>query len=526
MNLGPYQSPVAPPLPAIVLVALAGLYLLTGITGHDPWKTEDAIHIAIAHGFVTGGDWLFPQIAGEAWPHTAPLYHWVAAALGKLLGGWMPFHEAARLATSLFGALFLLALSGAARAFHGEAASRTAPLLALGTLGLLLPMHEAQPAIAGLAMAALAWWGAGLLRQGKARGALPLGLGFGLAFPAHGLAGLIMALAALPAPSLRRDWKGQLLALAIALPLLAFWPLLVSRHAPGLWSQWWANEIAEATVARGLPVAHHLEQLVWAAWPVLPLAVWSLWLNRHQPAPLALPVAGTLITLLWYLTGSSRTLSLLPLLLPLTLVAAASADRLRRGAANAFDWFGLITFSCAAMLIWLGASAQALDWPPRIARNFDKLAPGHAVHYSIAALSFAVLVSLAWLVSLGLRRAGWRASLRWAAGTTLMWTLVATLWLSWIDHVKTYRPVVAALHAALPADAGCLERVNLGPTHRASLDYFAGIRTVAPSGKRQCGWRLVIDERDRKPTAGWSEHWQGNRPGDHRERWYLDRRID
>lgn len=516
----------SPRLPGAALLLLAALYLLTGIAGHDPWKTEDAIHIGIVHGFLTDGNWLFPHVAGEPWAHSAPLYHWTAALLGRTLGGLLPFHDAARLATALFGAVFLFALAGAARAFHGDSAARIAPLLAMGTLGLLVPLHESQPAIAGLACAGLAWWGGGLVLQGRRRGALPLGLGLGLAFPAHGLVGLLMALTVLPAPIFRRDGRSLVLALAVALPLAAAWPLLLASQEPGLWQAWWQNEFAEASLARALPDASHLELLVWAAWPVLPLALWSLWLHRRQPALLAFPLAGALVGLLWFLSGSSRQLSLLAATIPLTLLAAAGADRLRRGAANAFDWFGLMTFSFFACLVWLGASAQALDWPPKIAANFDKLAPGHAAHYGPATLAFAAALSLAWIGSWRLPRAGWRASLHWAAGTTLIWGLVATLWMPWIDHGKSYRAVAVSLRAALPADAGCVTRIGLGSAQRASLDYFAGIRTRPPVSGAGCDWRLVVDDRRRETPAGWVEHWQGHRPSDRNERWYLERRAD
>ncbi len=523
MNFGGLRDN-APPVPVIAIVLLAGLYLLTGVAAHDPWKTEDAIHIGIAHGFASSGNWLFPRIAGEPWPHTAPLYHWLAALTGQALEGQIGFHNAARLATTLFGALFLLGVAGAARAFHGAAAGRLAPLLAIGTLGLLLPLHEAQPAIAGLAFASLAWWGGGLLLQGHTSGGLLLGLGLGLAFPAHGLVGLLMAIAALPAPILRRDAKGFALAMLVALPLIAAWPLLVMQHDPALWAGWWQNELAEATQARALPDKRHVEQLLWAAWPVLPLALWSLWLHRRQCSPLALPLLGTLLTLAWYLSGSARSLGVLPVLLPLTLLAAAGADRLRRGAANAFDWFALTTFSFVAALIWLGASAQGLGWPPKIANNFAKLAPGHEVDYGIVALAGAVGVTLFWLLSWGLRRAGWRATLRWAAGVTLMWVLTSTLWLEWIDHAISYRPVALSLKNALPQGIDCIERQDIGPAQRASLDYFAGIRTTEPGRQPRCNWRLSVEGNQRAVPPGWIEVWRGGRTSDRKERWYLDRR--
>lgn len=528
MNLGPFQnSPDSSPrLPLAALIVIAALYLLIGVAGHDPWKTEDAIHIGIAHGFATHGHWLTPAIAGEAWPHTAPLYHWTAALLGKLLGGLLAFHDAARLATTLFGALFLVFLSGAARSFHGAAAGRIAPLLAIGTLGLLLPMHEAQPAVAGLACAALAWWGGGLSLQGKTYGAALLGLGIGLSFLAHGLVGLIMAIAVLPAPTFRGNWKGLLLALLAALPMLAIWPWLLAREAPEFWAQWWQNEYAEATRARSLPAARHLEQLLWATWPLLPLALWSLWVRRRAIGTLALPLFGVVLTLAWFLSGAPRSMAVLPLLVPLTLVAAAGTDRLRRGAANAFDWFGLMTFSFVAGLIWLGASAQIFGWPPKLAYNFAKLAPGHAAHYSLPTLALAVSLTVVWLLSWRLRRTHWRASLRWAAGVTLMWVLTAMLWLPWIDYAISYRPVVLSLQAALPRDIDCIERADLGLAQRASLDYFSGIRTVVSARAPRCSWRLSVAEKQRATPDGWSEVWRGGRASDRKESWYLDRRIE
>lgn len=544
MNLAPLLSehPGAPRLPLAAIVVLAGIYLLTGVAAHDPWKIEDAIHIGIAHGFAAHGGWLTPAIAGDYWPHTAPLYHWTAALLGLLLEGPLAFHNAARLATALYGALYLLFLAGAARALFGPMAGRLAPLLALGTLGLMLPLHEAQPAVAGLACAALAWWGGALCLEGNSRGAPLLGLGVGLAFLAHGLVGLIMALAVLPAPilpvprrppfgataaestPLRRDWRSLALALTIALPLLALWPALLMQHAPEYWTQWWRNEFAEAVDARNLPTVRHLEQLAWAAWPLWPLALFGLWKRRRALDRLRLPLVGAALTLLWFFSGAPRSLATLATLLPLTLLAVVGAEQLRRGSANAFDWFSVTTFSFFAVLIWLGASAQGLGWPPKIAHNFAKLVPGHVASFGAAALGAAVVTTLLWLVTWGLRRANWRPTLRWAAGVSLIWVLVAALWLPWIDHGTTYRPVVLSLKQALPAGVDCIERDNVGPAQRVSLDYFAGIRTVAPVAQRPCNWRLSAGQRRPSPPEGWSEVWQGGRSSDRKERWYLDRR--
>lgn len=525
MSLGALLNPQtnARPLPLAVVALLAAAYLLLGLW-HDPWKSEDAIHLGIAWGFARDGAGWVPAIAGEPWPHTAPLYHWVAAALGRALDGWLEFHNAARLATPLFGALFLVALAGAARALYGAAASRLAPLLAIGTLGLLTPLHEAQPAIAGLACAALAWWGATALDAQQRWGAPLIGLGLGLAFLAHGGVGVGMALPALVLPMLRRDGWAVLIATSIALPLLLLWPLALEQVAPSFWLQWWHNELAEATRARSLPTGAHLELMAWALWPVWPLTFWSLWLWRPRWQIFLLPALGLALTLAWFLSGPPRALALLPSLLPLVLLASAGADRLRRGAANAWDWFSVITFSFFAVLIWLGASAQALGWPARLARNFNKLAAGHTPDYDFVVLAVAGLATFIWLATWGLRRAPWRPVLRWATGLTVFWALLVLLWLSWIDHGMSLRPVALSLQRALPSEIDCLERQRIGAPERAILDYFAGIRTVAP-GTARCNWRLAIERKEAAAPAGWRAVWQGGRTSDRKERWVLYQRI-
>jgi hypothetical protein len=48
---------------------------------------------------------------------------------------------------------------------------------------------------------------------------------------------------------------------------------------------------------------------------------------------------------------------------------------------------------------------------------------------------------------------------------------------------------------------------------------------VIPSAKRHCDWRLVVDDRERETPQGWLLRWQGQRPSDRKERWYLEQRV-
>lgn len=516
------------------LLLLCGVFLLSGLVGHDPWKLDDATHLGVAYEFAVHGDWLRPRIGHDPWFATPPLYHWLAALLGRLGSGWLAFADAARLATALCAALLLWGIGRAARALQDEADSRWgAPLLLLGTLGLLTPIHDAQPAI--LLLAAQALFILGLLRLPAARApaALVLALGLAAALLSAGTLALclMLPLAAtclfLPAWRSRACLPFLFLGLVAGLVLAAFWPLLLARQAPDLLPLLWKAEQLRLTPRlNGDAALDHLELLGWASWPLLPLAGWSLWVNRRQLATpgLLLPLVGTgaalVSAVLW---EAPRPLQHLPIYVPLTLLAVSGIARLRRGAANAFDWFGMMTFTLVGGLIWLGGISMVTGEPARVARNFLKAEPGFVGQFRLLPLLAAAALTGLWLWSLlRLPRSPWRSVTHWVAGMTLTWGLLACLWMPWIDYGKTYRPVALSLARALDGSTECVGARNLGDGQKASLRYFIGL---APSQKPDCPW-LLTQSTERKEAApeGWRLVWTGHRPGDKLEKLRLYRR--
>lgn len=527
MNLNP-QPPF--PLRNGLLVLLCVIYLLTGLLDHDLWKNEDAIHLGIAWGLAQGGDWIQPQLAGQAWGG-APFYHWIAALIGQALAFVFGFHNAARLATALFGALLLAALGKAAALIRADNQPRiafdpVAVLLAIGTIGLLVPIHEAQPAIAALAGHALVYWGLALMLR-QAKGGLVLGAGLIVAGLAGGRPALIL-LTPLLLLFVFAPWRS---AVSLRGWLLAFVSAAVVLGA----FAWVRGDDALPTLRGYFSTPErfsrdHFELLAWFTWPVLPIALWSLWLQRRQfvQPHIVLPLIGCVSSLLFFLIyGEPRSLLALPMLVPLTLLAASGAGRLRRGAANAFDWFGMMTFSIVGGLIWLGGVAMVFGVPAQIQRNFTKLAPGFEAEFSLGAWAFAGLLSCLWLLLLlTARRSPWRAATHWAGGVLLMWGLVASLWMPWIDYGKSYASVDLALHRHLPKEYNCMAGHGVGDAQRAALDYHVGIRLRYGKAAERCDWLLVQGSVGNTPTPGdtWEKVWQGGRPGDRNERYYLFKR--
>ena len=522
-----------------VLIAFCVLYLLPGLIGHDPWKGEDAMHFGVVYSMLDGGHWLLPRLAGEIWLDSPPFYHWVAALLAKAFGFLLPLHDAARLASGLFAGIMLICLTGATRRLIGEEAARGAALVTIGCLGLLVHVHDMQPAIAFLAASAALYYGLALLPLHPLRGGAIAGAGLGLAFLAAGLPALIalgplFVLLPYISSQLRspQATHSMLVVLAVAAPLILSWPLALYWLHPAAFGTWWSHELAELQTVDNIPLAvwNYLKLLIWFAWPALPLALWTLWKGRRRlrEPHLLVPLFSFLLLLgTQSVFFEPRSINVLPLLPPLVLLAAPATLTLRRGAANAFDWFGMMTFTLLAGLIWLGWTAMITGMPYRIARKFARMEPGFVAQFSIPAFAAALALMLAWLwLVVGSPRNPQRGTVHWAAGVTLCWGLLMALWLPWIDHGRSYRPVALSLKKALSANRGCIVGRGLSDTHRATFHYFAGVVTLREGGRGTTSCRLFLAQgtmqKESLPVSGsWRKIWEDHRPNDNNERFRL-----
>ena len=524
-----------------VLAALLAIYIFTGLIGHDPWKNDDAISIGIAFDIFAHGNWFAPQLAGQPYPD-APLYYWAAASTAHLFSWVLDTHDAARLASGLFTLLALQFILLAARELHGRDHAAAAPLLLAGSIGFLFHAHEAQPMLAALAANTATYWSLVLLPRRPRQAAIVFGTSVAIGFLANGL---LPVLTLLPALALtiwgaenRTKCSMHLLAgLTLALAIAALWLVPLHLVAPDYLAALLRNELAQlhspANPLSGVP--RYLNLLLWYAWPALPLATWALWSKRRvlRTQEIALPglsfLAVLIILGLLVELRSSAALLLLP---PLVLLAVPGVGTLRRGAANAFDWFGMMTFTFFLAVCWVVWSAMVFGWPARLARQAVRLEPGFVGHFHPLAFAFALLLSLIWFWMIATSpKSPMRGIMHWMAGLTLFWVLVATLWMPWIDYGKTYRSVSAGLAKAIPTRADCIANANLSDAVLSSLDYFDGIRTVpmASAAAKKCRW-LVVHGEPREPgklaDAGWRKVWEGNRPSDRRsgDRFRLYRR--
>ena len=520
------------------LAAMLAFYVLAGLFGRDPWKGEDAIHIGTAWHMLHFGDWLSPDLAGRPF-HEPPLYYWTAALTGKALGWLLPLHEAIRLASGIWVALALVGIYYAGRELHGRESAAASPLLLAGSVGLLIHAHDAQPMLVAVAaycgaIGALAALGrrprlAGVF-YGLAVAACLLGTGFAPTLPLLAIAPLAWWLSADRTKALQALGLGLGLALLLILP----WPLLLLTLESARFHGWLNTELAPLRTPFSFTGAgRFLSLLPWFAFPALPLAAWALWTRRTalKAMPQMLPLAFLLLTFLMLaLAFRPREIPALLMLPPLALLATPGALTLRRGAANAFDWFAMMTFSVFAVLVWVAWSAMALGWPERLARRVVVLRPGFVGQFEIVAFVIGLLATIWWVwLIVTAPRSPYRSLTHWTLGFTTIWLMATSMILPWFDYGKTYRPVAEAIARELPADHGCLAERGLTDTQRASLAYFVGIEPDAAESTagRQCDWLLVTGNSKQElaaPEGKWTRVWEGNRPADRKEKFRLYRR--
>jgi 4-amino-4-deoxy-L-arabinose transferase-like glycosyltransferase len=529
----------------IFLLLLCAAWILPGLIGHDPWKPDEAYTFGMVYHILQSGDWIVPTLAGEPFMEKPPLYYLTAAAFAKLFSPILPLHDGARLASGFYMALTLMFTGFAGRELYGQGKGFPAALILVGCIGLLVFSHFLITDTALLAGFAIAYYGLALVLHQPLAGGIWLGIGIGIGFLSKGLlAPGVLGITALTLPILCSKWRnrtyaiGLISALLTALPFLIIWPFALYQRSPALFMDWfWLNNFG-----RFLGFAHlgpealpyeYFAILPWFAWPALPLALWTLWHERHEickQPPLHLPLI-SFFTLLWILglASDEREIYALPMLLPLSLLAARGFDTLRRGAANALSWFGGMVFMFFAGVLWFYWFAAEFEIPAKLGAHLRNLQPGYTpVAFHGFAFTIALLLTGAWLILLvRLKRSAERPIIIWAAGMALVWGLLMSLFMPWLDAGKSYRSMISSMQQALPTHYSCIASRDLGEPQRALLDYFAGIRTERED-ENACDLLLVQhakDEVEEKISPSWHKIWEGSRPGDKQERYRLYKRV-
>lgn len=558
-------------LPRWGLLLLAFLYILPGLIGRDPWKNDDAASFGIMWTMAHGGlqDWLLPNIVGLPVLEEGPLAFWIGALCIKLFGWLLGDAMAARLSNigffflgtaSLWYATYRLARRPEAQpmqlAFGGQPAPKDygrmladgALLIYLGCLGLLMHSHETKAEALLVSLAALVLYAA--VRYADApsrRNACLIGLALGCLGLTRGwILPIVLWLNLLAffywlESDVKRTSKHLFMALAIAVGMVALWLVsasgasLVNQSPFEAWVAWNCEQI-------GFPSLDTFQFFfkygIWFFWPAWPFAIWAVYAWRRQRLDLhiVLPLSFVLVlTALVFINPIREESSLLPLLPMLAVLASFGLPTMRRGAINAVDWFSVMVLTVGAAFVWVGWIALKTGWPPRMVKNIAKFAPGFTPEFNLVAFGVAACATLAWFVLVYWRlsrqpKVLWRAVVLSSGGVILLWLLLTTLWLPWIDYSKSYAGVAQQIAQNIPSAQTCVN-ARVGKAQRASFAYLGDI-LLSRTDDEKCNFLLLQDKVNKKerpddpislPSPGdqWELVWQGSRPGEFYEHFRL-----
>lgn len=568
-------DPEAARVPGVLLFIFCFLYLIPGLTPRSPWGTADATGFGIALTMAQGGleQWLMPSVFGLAQAQESPLAYWLLAGAIRIGEPWLGAHPSALLATGLLVApgLYLVwkcALLLAARPevqpsdpFGASAARPTiarsmadaALLVTLACCGLIVRLHETTAEALQFTWMALLLHGGAIAIERPRRGGLVAGFALGASALSSGpllaapLAGGWVLAQYLGARQRLVARDSTPIALITASLVFACWPatLLLTQPDGLAWlSAWWrANGLMFGTTQATL--TDLARTLPWFAWPAWPLALWTLirWRALWREPALALPLccaAAVLASLLLQVRVPEQ--AMIPLSIPLALLAVWGLPTIARGLAGLLDWMAVALFSALGIFIWGYWIALQTGYPPRMALSANRLAPGYAHDDALWTGLIGLAVTLSWLWLIRWRTARgprllWRPMVLSASGLVLTWVLLVSLWLPVFDERKSLRGPAreAATMIGIRQDGqheeqSCVTARNLNAAQRVGFAHFGSIRFGAAD--EPCGWLLSTSEA---PPAGpttdpsrpaWMAVWQGGRRFEAGERFTLFRRTD
>ena len=525
----------------ILVIVLFFLWVLPGTVGRDPWKADEPYGLGIVNQIVRTGDWVVPAVADVPFLEKPPLYYLGAAAFVSVLSPPLAPHDAARLVNVFWMLVVLITLGLATREIAGERPAWTAPVFLLGCVILVIPAHKLITDMGLLAGFSLAIYGLAISRRNPGWGGLWTGTGIGIGFLTKGLLapgslGIIAAVLPLLYPSWRtRTYvKALMIAFAAALPWLVIWPVALYLRSPVHFIEWfWFQNLGRylgyAYIGESHSPANFILNLSWVAWPVLPLAAWSLWRSRAEwrSHPVwQLPLAAFLVLLaVLSIAAAKRPLYTLPLLLPLCIMAAAAADAVPQRIRSLIHGAGVALFGLLGLALWTG-------WLLHVNGStlFTRYLPALTVHYPPvdARLLFgATVCTLGWILLLfPVPREDVPLLFSWTAGIALVCGLVMTLWLPWLEAESSFRDAFSPIRTRMPDRFACVASLDLGESERALLEYYADIRAnpLETTPAVPCDLLLIGRGSEKiEPAAGsgWKVLWEGVRPRDRAKEHYT-----
>lgn len=513
----------------LILAALA--FLVPGIFGHGPWKQDETYSFGIIHTMIETGNYLVPTNGGQPFMEKPPLYYWTAAILAQILSPILPYHDGARVASLLYMGISLLFIAKITKLIWRETTVfnvRTLATMALflTSIGMVRHAHDMFTDVALICGGVIAFYGLLKIIYNERDNTQTLcpavwfGIGVGITLLTKGLLlPIIYTGVAILAPVLLKECRSRsyvkyvLIAVAVSLPFFIVWPALLAQHSMPLFMAWfWDNNVGRflgfsvgelgAENTRWLIISAPFQVLL----PTTPLVIYSFFTKagRNLRAPhiaLAFLFSAICLTLLG-MAASGRHLYYLPLTFPFALLAITAIEHLPQRIATIWDWFSRIVFGGLACVLWgvYIVSMMPAEQHNLIAKLGKWLPLSFVTPFTLLPFVTALALTIAWIYVLPrLKQLGkWRGAFSWFASITLMWGVLSTVLMPWIDYSKSYEYTYQTLADKIKPlwnDQSCMASIHLGESEAPMLSYYVGIvhKPDFTPESASCEWLLVED---------------------------------
>lgn len=560
-------SPAARKLPRKILFWFMLAYIVAGLFGRDPWKTDDIAGMAAMLSAVNDNHWVTSYIGLIPYTDHGPLTSMIGGAFIKLFEPLLTFFTntldaqiiAARLPNFIyfFGMMwgvwygtYVLARRPEAQPlplpFGGEPNPRdygrmiadVAFFFMLASVGIVVRTHETSFYPLLICLHALAFYGIVQLLNHPTQGSLVVGTVMALTFMTRGFIGVAPILLVTLFLFISKVYSFRLkvflfLSIVLAVLLSVIWITSAHDMDPGWVTLWWREQLRTFAIPHLSAVLKNIRDLAWFLWPSWPFALLALWNWRkwfdvpHIFIPCCFVIANLIMI---FVSKDAFEAEYGPLTISCVVLAAMAIPTLKRSAINLLDWYSIMVVSLWLLTVWVGWSALYFGTPPQIHRNIMRLIPGFDTSVPWIAGIIGLVICFFWYKAVAWRlkanpTARWRGIMLTAAGTIISWLLLSALWLPAIDYNRSYRSVGASLAETLKTRApnyDCALTIDINQGQAAAFATFAGLKL---SRLPHCQYALLQTNTENLPAVRQNYPnmilWQGRRQSDRHGETFL-----
>jgi len=501
---------------------LTVIWIFTGLMGPELWQSIDSNSMSQILTVIQDNEFIAPLAASEQYLISPPLFSVVAAGFAKIFASILPLQDGARISNALWLVITLTSIGLTTRELWGTGLGRQAGLLFIASIGLILNAHSLNQDIAVLSGTSLSFYSLALYYRRPFRSSILMGTGLGISFLSGGIIPLVSIIISSIILYFFYAWKNKRyltfigLSLGIFIAIISPWIIAMKYMHSDLLASFLSQNIFNNSTS----FLYVLTGISWFTWPSLPLALFAIFKNyRHifKQKKLLLPLVFLMVYfILTSYANKQDQLNLIPFLIPLCIMSVGSIDILKRGAASALNFFGILIFGFISILIWLGWIAMQIGFPNKIFERMFYLSADFNASFEMLPFIISLTFTAYWALSIFRQKITNRTAVsNWAIGITMIWLCLIMLWGPFIDNRKSYRNIFNEVKQHLVQSSSCVYLNNLSDNQTNLLHYYSGTKGVKFNNEnKNCYLALIsLEEKGTLPTEykNWGEIWTGKR---------------